>query len=166
MSWTPSEDLNTLAVPPRCYSATRSPEALRDVVAQLAPEKSRRYQRRDVDGNGTMETFCNFFVRDALAGLGIHLPKMRANEMVDFFAKAKDWREVFAFEAAARASAGFPVVVGWKNPNGPVGHVGLVMPTVPGQHGVRMAQAGRTNFSNGTVGQGFGDLPVRYWAHD
>lgn len=165
MSWTPSEDLNVLAVPPRVH-LSRSPEALRDVVAQLNPEKSRRYQRRDVDGNGTAETFCNFFLRDALAGLGIQLPKMRANEMFDYFSRSTDWRAVQSYDAAVAASAGFPTVAAWKNPSGGPGHVGLVMPTIRGQNGIRLAQAGRTNFSNGTVGQGFGGYPVSYWTHD
>lgn len=169
--WTPPVDLTQLAVPPRVYPTTRSPAALLDVVAQLDPAKSPRYQRRDVDGNGTLETFCNFFVRDALNALGVKMPKLRANEMVAYFARGEDgWRELDVWasvrEARQRAQQGFPVIAGWANPNPQQsGHVALVVPSPEGS-GLRIAQAGVTNFSNGTLQSGFGGKPVVFWTHD
>lgn len=165
--WTPPVDLTQVAVPPRVYPSERSPEALLDVVAQLDPARSLRYQRRDVSGDGRPETFCNFFLRDALNALGVKMPKAVANELVRYFNEAETWAPCFAHAAAERASAGFPTVAGWANPTPRLpGHVALVLPTHPGAHGVRIAQAGRVCFNDGELTQGFGGLPVLFWTHD
>ena len=109
MSWIPPLDLSLLAIPPRTYTrSNRSPEALRDVVAQLDPEHAERYRRRDVTGDGIDETFCNFFVRDALHALGVPTPKLRANELADWLAVSEEWRAVDAHEADLRATRGAP----------------------------------------------------------
>ncbi len=163
--WTPPLDLAQVAVPPRVYPSTRSPEALLDVVAQLDPARSLRYQRRDVDGDGRPETFCNFFLRDALNALGVKTPKLVANELVRYLNEAESWVACFAAAAAERAAAGFPTVAGWANPRPRLpGHVALVVPSL--EPGVRIAQAGRVSFNDGPVTQGFGALPVLYWTHD
>lgn len=88
------------------------------------------------------------------------------------------WRRVTPQEACVEASRGHPTLVTWFNagPDGKphtiddgTGHIGIIRPsTFPI---IRMAQAGGSNFVNGTVGNGFGNDPKRnaqlvYVTHD
>lgn len=144
----------------------RSPESLLRVVEILHPETAGRYQKRDVTGDGVDETFCNFFVRDALACMGVGVPRVRANDLCAWLSNSSDWRQVVASEALERAAAGFPVVAGWVNPKGGSGHVALCIPTPAGRFGVWIAQAGKSNFNAAAVAQGFGRVVVSYWTHN
>lgn len=163
--WRPSTDLNVIAFAPRCHPEVRSPANLVDIVDQLDPAGAERYRRRDVDSNGTLDTFCNFFVRDALASLGVHVPKLRANQLCGFFVTALDWRAVTQHEAVMRACSGYPTVAGWVNPKGGPGHVALMIPSVRADVPL-CAQAGARNFASGTIALAFGNLPVSYWTHE
>lgn len=149
----------------------RSPGALHAAADFLAVQ--RRYSRRDVTGDAVEETFCNFFVREGLRMLALDVPRLRANAMIDWFgsatAKEAGWEYVRKpWIASALANAGCPVVVGWKNGTDRPGHVALVMPPkAETERGPRIwiAQAGAANFAHGTLAQGFGNLPVTYFAH-
>lgn len=76
------------------------------------------------------------------------------------------WRFCTLEEAAQNASKGFMTVATWFNP-GPdglpftnddgIGHIGVIRPSV--FPNVRMAQAGASNFLNGSVANGFGTNP-------
>lgn len=164
-------DLATeVQVPVLSKPETRSPGALHAAADFLAVQ--RRYARRDVTGDDVDETFCNFFVREGLRMLSVELPRMRANDMVDWLAdhrgQAAGWAQVQPWIARALADAGCPVVAGWKNTPGRPGHVALVMPPkAETERGLRIwiAQAGSTNFAHGTLAQGFGNLPVTFFAH-
>ena len=65
--------------------------------------------------------------------------------------------------AQRMADEGQLVLVGWVNPAGP-GHLAVVVPSLD-EDGVFIAQAGRVNFTRGTVAQGFGGRVVTYFAH-
>jgi len=74
--------------------------------------------------------------------------------------EAQDKKTVEALAQAA-ANEGKPVVA--TTP----GHVGMVRPgEVHKSNGPALAQAGRTNFEDRHVKNGFGDLPVTYWVHN
>jgi len=165
-------DLNvTPEVPIVSRPGNRSPGALLAIAELLAPQA--RYQRRDVTGDNVDETFCNFFAREALRGLGVDLPRLRANELAEYLhgpvALGHDWAWINVWVAKALAEAGFPVLALQRNPTGP-GHVALLMPprTDPERalNRVWIAQAGATNFAHGRLQQGFSpDRPVLFFGH-
>lgn len=73
------------------------------------------------------------------------------------------WKVCTPVEAGNEATAGRPTLVTWVNvgPDGKpltaddgIGHIGIIRPSA--FPNLRMAQAGASNFLNGTVGNGFG----------
>ncbi|MBS1153289.1 MAG: Muramidase (flagellum-specific) [Myxococcaceae bacterium] len=80
--------------------------------------------------------------------------------------RANGWREVPAAEAQRMANQGHAVAASWRNQNGPHGHIAIVRPGELGAGGPRIAQAGGTNFNNGSVRQGFGRHTPQYFVHD
>lgn len=153
-------------------------------LAALSPlDRARRVRYEstlkalDVEGNpryqagrqGADDTYCNLFVSDATAMLGIPIPQylddetgrrrwLDANAVCDWLVQHPgQWRAVPAGEAQAQANRGIPVVAAWKNPGG-IGHVALVRPgpEPPGAGGPRIAQAGRRNFNATDAATGFG----------
>ncbi|MEM4202926.1 MAG: hypothetical protein QXS54_02535 [Candidatus Methanomethylicaceae archaeon] len=68
---------------------------------------------------------------------------------VDHQGPSQGWQMVSKTEAAKLAAEGYFVVVGWYNPNG-IGHVAVVRPDSTPEN-IRIAQAGRENFSNGSL---------------
>lgn len=159
--------------PVRGDVSNRSPWLLIAAVFSLFVESAERYRRRDVDGNGVIDTFCNFFVRDVCRLFGLELPaSMRANELIAWLVssegRAAGWEQLAVENdehvAQAMADAGQLVIACWFNKNGHPGHMALVVPSL-GMPGVWIAQAGRNNFSRGVLAQGFGGLPVTFFAH-
>lgn len=71
------------------------------------------------------------------------------------------WRRADAAEAHAAAVAGACALATWANLGGH-GHVAVVLPEADG---IRIAQAGRTCFSNGSLARGFGNKPVTFYVH-
>lgn len=149
---------------------SRSPGALHAAADFLAVQ--RRYVRRDVTGDAVDETFCNFFLREGLRMLSLDVPRMKANDLVDWFGDARGrdsgWVQVVPWIARALADAGCPTAACWKNVPGRPGHVALVMPPRhETERGLRVwiAQAGAATFAHGTLQQGFGNLPVTFFAH-
>lgn len=147
----------------------RSAVALLEVVAMLDAEHNIAYQRRDVTGDGVPETFCNFYVHDATALLGCPIPKVRANDQVDWLEGVgvdAGWRECGALTAADKADMGLPTVACWRNPSARGhGHIALVVPRPEGRRGVYIAQAGASNFSCEPARSGFGNLPLQFFWH-
>lgn len=156
----------------------RSREALLAAVRSVDPEHAPDLQRRDVDGDGQAETWCNVALRRMLAWLGLIIPPLLANDLVDWLAgegafagkggPREGWSEVFdpkkALELIAR---GFPVVIVLKEPGH--GHCALGVPEdkiVAGKFPeLRIAQAGRHNYNNAPVAYGFGSKPYRIFFH-
>lgn len=136
------------------------------VVTSLAVESNPRYQRRDVTGDGVPETFCNYFVRDALRALDVHVPPMLVNDLYDWLrdvGPSEGWTLCGQATAAFRASLGFPTVAAVKAAGH--GHIALLVPPRTLQ-GTWIAQAGRTNFSHGSLASGFGQLAPTFFTHD
>jgi hypothetical protein len=95
--------------------------------------------------------------------------ELDANGVVDWlvsFGATYGWSKTSATLAQDAANQGRPTIVTYKNPTG-IGHMGVIRPgSLPvGSLGPALAQAGRTNFANGFVQQGFGTLPITYWTH-
>lgn len=135
----------------------RSPEALERVVAELNPVKNPKYKVRDITGDGKDETFCNWFVRDALSMLGVEIPQMLANDLHAWFssdsARADGWLKFNQPAAALRAAMGYPTVASSLGRSH--GHVALLVPPRTAQ-GTFIAQAGLNNFNHAPLVMGFG----------
>jgi hypothetical protein len=73
------------------------------------------------------------------------------------------WQTIDAAKAVEMANAGFVVVAGWQNLGG-IGHMALVRPDSTDVNNIRIAQAGGSNFTSGSLADGFGDLkPIQYF---
>ena len=155
----------------------RDAARLMAIVAEHLFRGFARYAKRDVTGDGIDETFCNLLVQDVCEAMGVTVPRnTRANALVQWLASpaaaAFDW-EVLSLATEAEADAahvaqrmadeGQLVLAGWVNPSGP-GHIAVVIPSLD-EPGVWIAQAGRTNFTRGTLQTGFGGRAVTYFAH-
>jgi hypothetical protein len=157
---------------------SRSAAIYAAVLDALPLFDSPRYQPRD----GL--TFCNIFVWDATRLLGCEVPhwvgddgtpcamghgrEQTANDMSMWLAAhgAKHgWLETTAADARARANQGVPAIVSWWNPSG-AGHIAMVRPgEIHPEKGPCIAQAGRRNFRDGHVLDGFGHRNVEYFVH-
>lgn len=151
--------------PPKVIACTpRSPESLAAAITSLQAETNPRYRRRVIPGAG-MRTFCNVFVEDLCELMSVHLPKgLLARQQIAWLAsaagRAVGWFEASPGAAGAHALRGRPVLVGWTNPVvEQSSHIAILR--APG----RIAQAGSTNFSDGTIAKGFGTRQVCYYGH-
>ena len=161
---------------------SRSPEAYKEVLADLDVENRKRYQPR----NGS--TWCNIYVWDATKAMGCEIPhyydpktgqglsrdyclknpgsylEMSANRMTTWLTKygaQNGWIECDQATAIAMANKGMPTVVAATT----TGHVGMVVPQNEGDTGVMISQAGASNFDYGAQRNGFGNYPVKYFYH-
>ncbi len=142
----------------------RSPELLKAAIASLKVETNPRYVKRVVASAG-MRTFCNWFVEDLCALLGVSIPRgLLAKQQIQWLrtaaARNEGWFENLEPEANEFAAKGHPVIVGWINPD-PTYSSHIAMMCSPG----RIAQAGASNFSDGDISRGFGARLVNFWAH-
>ena len=184
--------LDQMAQPPEPQPATPAggypPGAQRilAVVDKVNPEQP-YYLRHDI-GEGFPETFCNWFVADALEVMGIQLPRYddsaghyptphplygnepkckpwTAGALYGYFEKGGDgkWQEVDRPEAVTLANQGKVVVVCMPvPPGGQHGHIALVIPGGRGSK-VRIAQAGRCCGKNMSLEAGFGGSDVGFF---
>lgn len=129
---------------------------------------SAQYLRRDVNGDGKIETFCNFWFADDCSVDGIPMPRKTANEQGAWLASPDGWHagwlEVHAVGAKAAADRGERVAAVWVNTHGPHGHIARLVPNPTGED-INIAQAGSTNFARGPLAAGFGSRPVRFFTH-
>lgn len=137
-------------------------------VAQFANQA--RYVMRDVTGDGKLETFCNHFAHDVMRSMSVELPRMLANQMIDWLeseaGRRAGWSISNRVEAVARAELGYPGLVTYQTMDPSMhGHIAVVVPS-PVFGEARIAQAGRENFNSGSVGRGFGTVPVQFWIHN
>jgi hypothetical protein len=148
----------------------RSAEYLQGVILSLAVETNPAFEKRTITINGksVVVTWCNTFLRAVLTALGLPMPAVLANAIVDWLnsneGKKAGWRVVDVFKAEELANEGKPVVVGVKLPGH--GHVAIGVPSPDGTHGLHIAQAGRSNFSCKPVAAGFGKHQFTVWAHE
>lgn len=157
-------DLSSDVVPPLvCLRQAWSRARYVAVIEQFANQG--RYVRRDVDKDGDLDTFCNFFARDVMLAYSCPLPRMKANGM-HYWLSGDDGRKagwLSSTEAQAMVSAeqGRPTLASWANEAGP-GHIAVVRPSE--YIGVVcIAQAGKNNFIAGTLTEGFGDIQPSFW---
>lgn len=142
----------------------RSPKNLIDAIDSVKLETTPDLQP-NFGGQGW--THCNLAVVRMLSALTLSVPLKLANDLQGWFLKegqAQGWREVGIEEAIACANRGEPVVGSYLNPIGH-GHVVLLRPTP--DKDARCAQAGRRNFSNGTLAAAMGGnlRNCRFFAH-
>lgn len=165
-----------VVAPVRFTAANRSPEMYAKVIDQFQVDTNPRYTPRD----GL--TWCNVFTRDVIqnsvadrAGTGtipqfFNDTELNANATYDWlnvYGPSYGWSKVSAEEAQRRANAGHPTVVAWKNESGGSGHIAVVRPGTMSSRGPAIAQAGRYNFNNRHVKDGFGNLsPLLYFTTD
>lgn len=131
-------------------------------------------------------TFCNIYVWDATLLLGCEIPhwvedkdgrralighgrEQTANDMADWLqdhGSKHGWGPCGPATAQLMASRGNPTVAVWRNPGG-TGHIAMVRPgELHPEKGPCVAQAGKRNFRNGHVLDGFGaGRPVEYYVH-
>lgn len=143
--------------------------SFRGAFGQIDPQGKHtgRYLPHDFDGKVGDETACNVFAQDVCEAMGVMLPRnSRANDLVRWLeldSKQWDWEAVPAHVAQRMADEGQLALVVWHNPAGP-GHIAVLVPSL-GEPDYFCAQAGRVNFTRGTVSQGFGGRVVSYFAH-
>ena len=166
--------------PAQSQPGARSRAQYDQVLNQFAVGANPRYTPRN--GN----TYCNIFVWDATRAMGAEIPhwvdqqgraarvgapgawEMDANDTNRWLNRQggnNGWRKVDAAEAQRMANDGKPAVVSWLNPNG-IGHIGMIRPGTITARGAALAQAGRNNFNNRHVADGFGRLRPEYWVHE
>lgn len=179
--WLPPDDVTVDAPPPwRVDTLRRSPFALVKAIEQFKVELAPRYNA-DVTGpagvpDGRAEPWCNLFVYDWLESMCITLPRvegqrMRANAMVRYLSGSTEGWSVAQQSVASQLAArlGWPVVVGWRNPDATrSGHVAALRPPPPGQDEslLWVAQAGRVRSSCIPLRQAFRGLPVTFFVHE
>jgi hypothetical protein len=144
-----------------------------DAARRTNPMSQRYLRRRD----GT--TFCNQYTQDYLRNRGLQrgqFPQgMVANQMHRWFGSAEGqrqgWRQVSAAEAQRHVNAGGVGVASWYNntprrgrPDGRApGHVAPIVEGNLRGGQPTISNAGRTNFMEGSVAQGFGRRQPTYW---
>lgn len=138
------------------------------MVKGLDPEHNPRYVRRDVTGDGKPETFCNVFAVDACTALGVALPAHTlANDLSTWLASASGahagWVKCNEQEAQFSAECGRPVLAVIVEAGH--GHIALGVPALGREPGLHIAQAGRTNFSNGPLTRGFDHLQPDFYVN-
>ena len=175
-----------LAVTPEVFSdeSNRSPDLYLKCIEQFHVDTHARYKR-----NASGFTMCNIFAGDVLGiamkspcphwvdkttqaplMLGSNgLPVQRDNRAEEsgngicqwlqtIGVQQYGWKVCTPEQACIEASKGNPTTVTWLNPTG-IGHIAVVKPsTFPN---MRIAQAGGSNFVDGSVGNGFGSDPKR-----
>lgn len=171
----------TLAVtaPFTCGSSSRSSVGYVKTVEQFGLDHHPRYTP------GAGQTWCNLALADLTRANACEVPRMiggvylyaheqlawlrgelvRNGQRPELQGPEHGWWEVSELKAREAANRGWPTVVGWVNPDpARSSHVALVMPAAQGTY---IAQAGRTCFGYGSLGQGFGNLgPLLFFTHN
>jgi hypothetical protein len=148
----------------------RSAAWLLATVDARNPE-GKRYAPGQINGVPALgATWCNRFVADVTADLGVPVPLLLANDQCGWLddpllGGAAGWARVDESAALLAVARGEPVVAGRCNP-APKGHghVAIVVPGTPGL-GLYVSQAGAKCFRSKPISSGFGNLPFSLWRH-
>jgi hypothetical protein len=178
-----------ITAPVQNSTSARSVANYNNVINQFAVQSNPRYAQRDSDGDGRTDTFCNIFAWDVTRAMNAEIPhwydpatgnatavgvgyEMNATRMLDWlraFGTRNGWYRLQTAQAAQDlANAGQPtIVIGNGGQNS--GHVAVVRPGQVTSLGPSTAQAGRINFNQRHVYDGFfGGTEanyVEYWGH-
>jgi len=161
----------------------RDPAIYSQLINQFAVGNNPRY----LPGDGN--TYCNIFAWDVSRAMGAEIPHwvddagnvavpgapqaheininggvnwMRSQGVTQF-----GWHSSTPEQAQNAANQGKLAVVMWKNTGSGHGHVAVVRPGTLTAGGPEIAQAGRHNFNDGHVVNGFGQLgPLEYFWHE
>lgn len=151
-----------------CGTACRGASHYLDVVAQFEVTTASRYQPRGG------YTFCNIYVWDVTRAMSAEIPhwwlgrELNANATQDWLAvhgRGLGWFECQEPEVLVRVNEGLPAVASWKNPGGGPGHIAMVVPSTELDGRPYISQAGGKCLHRRPLAEGFGALPVRYFAH-
>ena len=157
------------------------------IYSQLINQFAVGHNPRYLPGDGN--TYCNIFAWDVSRAMGTEIPHwvdasghiaapgaphaseininggvnwMRSHGVTQF-----GWKSCSAQQAQDAANQGKLSVVMWKNTGAGHGHVAVVRPGSVSDRGPEIAQAGRHNFNDAHVRDGFGQLgPLEYFSHD
>lgn len=165
---------------------SRSAELTRKVIAQFQVATNPRYTPRDINKDGTQDTFCNIFVWDYARAMNVRFPhwslangaeaavgmgrELSANAMVNWMREhgpAYGWRQITEGEARESAGQGYPTVVLWQH-HGGIGHVAVVHPSPKLNDVTLISQAGGRCFEGEMLKKGFGRLTepaLEFWTH-
>lgn len=169
-AWLPPENAAVPCTAPlTCGSNLRSSQLLLDVVSQFKVETAERYRKKD------NKTFCNIFVSDVTKSMSSEVPhwwlggELSANRTMWWFrihGKDNGWSETDEMTGRANALVGRPVVAIWANPDSSKsGHIAILVPPRFANE-TDIAQAGKTNFSRGSIWSGFTrSMKVRFFVH-
>jgi LysM repeat protein len=153
------------------------------LINQFAVGNNPRY----LPGDGN--TYCNIFAWDVSRAMGAEIPHWidsSGNVATPFGSHASEininggvtWMRnhgvtQFGFKSCSpqqaqdAANQGKLAVVMWKNTGSGHGHIAVVRPGSVTSAGPAIAQAGRHNFNEGHVQNGFGQLtPLEFFSHD
>lgn len=148
--------------PPVPVSLPRAKGNLAAAVASLQIPTNPRYAPEAFPGVG-VRTKCNKVAEDFCDAMGVHLPKgLLAREQIAWLispsSRLYGWMEAARAKADEYAEKGHPVLVTWLNPvKEQSSHIAVL------RSAGRIAQAGRSNFVDGSIASGFGDREVRFW---
>jgi hypothetical protein len=168
-----------------CSADCRSPECLRQTLAQFDVEHDERYQPGSFSCPGTR---CNIFLWDCTRALECEIPhwvgargacvppgtagarELSAAGMIGWlkvFGSDHGWYVVAATSARMIANGGRPCVATWENPDREhPSHVAMLLPTPDIDPHPRIAQAGLSNLYDVPLPRGFAALQVQFWAHE
>ena len=161
----------------------RDPAIYSQLINQFAVGNNPRFLPQNGD------TFCNIFAWDVSRAMGAEIPHWVDNAGHIMAPDAPHAHEIninggvnwmkshgvtqFGFHSCTQqqaqdaANQGKLAVVMWKNTGSGHGHVAVVRPGTINAKGPEIAQAGRHNFNDGHVVNGFGQLaPLDYFWHD
>lgn len=162
-------------IPQYSNYTVRDPETYNTVIDQFDVANNPRYVKRDINGDGTIDTFCNIFAWDVTSAMGAEIPhwvtsdgtpykydtsmsyhdnaefarELNANNValwLDDHGSDYGWNEVDSAAAQKAADSGQPTIGIWYNDGG-IGHVVVIRPDETGNGEVTIAQAGGSNYN-------------------
>ena len=172
--WLTPDIARAVNAPVTNLPGSRSPMALNEVLDQFAVETAERFRKRDYDGDGKAETFCNIYVSDVTRALFAEIPHQWEGKWMDVRAMAEwirrgfgKWKRSDGWQAQFAADAGFPAIALHDPAARTHGHIAMLTPS-EGAAGVLISQAGVFNYRRATLEKGFGKAArfTEFYTHE
>jgi len=170
--------------PPSVPTDPTLPQKIKDMIHAMNVAGNSKYLPRN--GN----TYCNIFAMDFCKKMGVPFPEwldwnkdgkiddyLNANEAISWLDGSYNkggvqtgaqlgWKEISSDQAAQYASQGKVVLAGWTNPiASQPGHLAVVRPESTVGN-IQIAQAGGSNFEQGSITKGFGSKTPTYFVYN